>query len=323
MKIATTLCLILFSCIVFAETPLHTYSIVARDPETGEIGVAVQTHWFGVGARVPWAEAGVGAVATQSLTEVSYGPLGLELMKAGKSAPDALMSLIASDKGREVRQVAMIDSNGVVAAHTGSKCISAAGHKTGTNYSVQANLMEKSTVWDAMATAFDSAKGDLADRMLAALEAAQSEGGDIRGKQSAAMVVVSGKRAGPAWKDRTIDLRVDDHPEPLLELRRLLHLHRAYRHMDRGDDLIADNRIAEGMKEYEIALQLQPQNDEMIFWAAIGIFSAGQESKAMELLLPLFKREDRWLELVGRLPASDLLKPEEADRIVKLAKSPE
>ncbi len=323
MKIATTLCLILFSCIVFAETPLHTYSIVARDPETGEIGVAVQTHWFGVGARVPWAEAGVGAVATQSLTEVSYGPLGLELMKAGKSAPDALMSLIASDKGREVRQVAMIDSNGVVAAHTGSKCISAAGHKTGTNYSVQANLMEKSTVWDAMATAFDSAKGDLADRMLAALEAAQSEGGDIRGKQSAAMVVVSGKRAGPAWKDRTIDLRVDDHPEPLLELRRLLHLHRAYRHMDRGDDLIADNRIAEGTKEYEIALQLQPQNDEMIFWAAIGIFSAGQESKAMELLLPLFKREDRWLELVGRLPASDLLKPEEADRIVKLAKSPE
>ncbi|MCI0413764.1 DUF1028 domain-containing protein [bacterium] len=317
MKLAFSLLLIIIPSFVSAEIPDHTYSIVARDPDSGELGVAVQTHWFAVGSRVPWAEAGVGAVATQSFTEVSYGPLGLELMKSGKSAPDALKSLIASDKSEGVRQVAMIDSNGNVAAHTGKKCIEHAGHKTGSNYSVQANMMEKPTVWAAMAQAFEAAKGDLADRMLAALEAAQKEGGDVRGKQSAAIIVVSANKTGLIWKNRQIDLRVDDHPEPLQELRRLLQLHRAYRHMDKGDDLLAEKRTADGMKEYELAMALQPQNEEMIFWAAIGMFTAGEESRAINLLRPLFRAGPRWLELLGRLPAAGVLTADAAERIRK------
>src|SRR5919198_5477997 len=170
----------------------HTYSIVARDPNTGELGVAVQSHWFSVGSLVPWVEAGVGAVATQSFVDPSYGKLGLDLMRAGKSAPEALKALIAGDAASDVRQVAMIDTQGRVAAHTGAKDIQAAGHKVGTNYSVQANLMLNDTVWPAMSRAFEAAKGDLADRMLAALDAAQAAGGDIRGRQSAALIVVSG-----------------------------------------------------------------------------------------------------------------------------------
>src|SRR5262245_8060205 len=183
----------------FISRPCHTFSIVARDPKTGELGVAVQSHYFSVGPIVPWAEPGIGAIATQSIVEVSYGPKGLDLMRSGKSAPDALAELLKADAGREVRQVAMIDSKGRVAAHTGGKCIPDAGHRIGTNYSCQANLMANDKVWPAMAAAFESAQGDLADRMLAALEAAQRAGGDIRGKQSAAIVVVSGKPSTQPW----------------------------------------------------------------------------------------------------------------------------
>jgi len=192
--------------------PVHTFSIVARDPDTGELGVAVQSHWFSVGPIVAWAEAGVGAVATQSFVDPSYGKLGLDLMRAGKSGPDALKSLTAGDEGREVRQVAMIDAQGRVDAWTGKNDIQAAGHIVGKNYSVQANLMLNDKVWPAMSAAFENTKGDLVERMLAALDAAQSAGGDIRGKQSAALIVVTGKPTGQAWKDRIFDLRVDDSP---------------------------------------------------------------------------------------------------------------
>ena len=176
--------------------PVSTYSIVALDPETGELGVAVQSHWFSVGALVPWARAGVGAVATQSLVEPGYGPLGLELMAAGKTASQALDALKVADAHPEIRQVAMVDAEGNVAAHTGDNCIPEAGHRTGENYSVQANLMANDTVPDAMARAFESAEGDLAARLLAALQAAEAAGGDIRGKQSAAILVVSGEPTG-------------------------------------------------------------------------------------------------------------------------------
>ena len=182
--------------------PVHTFSIVARDPATGELGVAVQSHWFGVGPVVPWVEAGVGAIATQSFVDPTYGKLGLELMRAGKSAPETLKALLAGDEGRDIRQVAMIDSQGRVAAHTGKKDIQAAGHLIGSNFSVQANLMLNDTIWPAMGRAFESAKGDLADRMMAALDAAQAAGGDIRGRQSAALIVVSGKSTGKPWVDR-------------------------------------------------------------------------------------------------------------------------
>jgi uncharacterized Ntn-hydrolase superfamily protein len=195
--------------------PVATYSIVARDPQTGEMGVAVQSHWFSVGSVVSWAEAGVGAVATQSLVDPAYGPLGLELMRTGRTAPDALRSLLAGDDGRDVRQVAMIDAKGRIEAHTGPRCIADAGHVVDADnqFSVQANLMANVEVWPAMARAYRESTGDLADRLVAALEAAQEIGGDIRGKQSAALLVVSAASTGRPWEDRRFDLRVEDHPQ--------------------------------------------------------------------------------------------------------------
>ena len=297
--------------------PVHTYSIVARDPATGEMGVAVQSHWFSVGALVPWAEAGVGAVATQSFVDASYGPLGLQLMRAGKSAPEALRALLAADEGREVRQVAMIDAQGRVAAFTGKNCIAAAGHTTGENFSVQANLMDKDTVWPAMARAFESAKGDLIDRMLAALDAAQREGGDIRGKQAAAILVVRGKSTGRPWADRVIDLRVEDHPDPLGELRRLVGVHRAYEHMNAGD-LCAEKKEWEcAVREYGAAEKLLPDQMEVVFWHAVTLVTAGRADEALPLFRRVFAREPKWVELVGRLPAAGLL-PDDAKLIERI-----
>jgi uncharacterized Ntn-hydrolase superfamily protein len=244
--------------------PVHTYSIVARDPATGELGVAVQSHWFSVGSSVPWAEAGVGAVATQSFIDPSYGKLGLDLMRAGKSAPEALKSLLAGDEARDVRQVAMIDTQGRVAAHTGAKDIPEAGHIVGKDYSVQANLMLNDKVWPAMARAFESTKGDLAERMMAALEAAQGAGGDIRGKQSAALIVVTGKPTGRPWADKVFDLRVDDHSDPIKELRRLVNLQRAYNHMNAGDLAVEQKDNERALREYGSAARLVPDNAEMI-----------------------------------------------------------
>src|SRR5260370_5654351 len=215
--------------------PVHTFSIVARDPATGEMGVAVQSHWFAVGAEVTWAEAGVGVVATQSFIDPGYGKLGLDLLRAGKSAPEALRGLLAADDSRDARQVALIDAQGRVASHPGGKCIQAAGNHIGKDYSTEANLMDKATVWPAMAKAFENATGDLTDRLIAALEAAQSEGGDIRGKQSAALLVERGKSTGRPWADKVVDLRVDDSDDPINELKRLVRYHRASDHMENGD----------------------------------------------------------------------------------------
>ena len=287
--------------------PVHTYSIVARDPATGELGVAVQSHWFGVGPIVPWAEAGVGAVATQSFVEPAYGPNGLALMRAGKSAPDALKELLAKDTARDVRQVAMIDSQGRVDAWTGAKDIQAAGHRVGQNYSVQANLMLNDKVWPAMARAFESAKGDLADRMLAALDAAQAVGGDIRGKQSAALVVVTGKPTGQPWKDRTYDLRVDDSPEPLKELRRLVTLQRAYNHMNAGDLAVERNDAPGALREYSAAEKLVPGNAEMTYWHAVALVNMGKIGESLPLFRKVFTLDRNWVELTRRLPKSGLL----------------
>ncbi len=287
--------------------PVHTYSIVARDPATGELGVAVQSHWFSVGPIVAWAEAGVGAVATQSFVDPSYGKLGLELMRSGKSAPDALKSLLAGDQGREVRQVAMIDTQGRVDAWTGKNDIQAAGHLVGKDFSVQANLMLNDKVWPAMAQAFQSAKGDLADRMLAALDAAQAVGGDIRGRQSAALVVVTGKPTGQAWKDRTFDLRVDDSPEPLKELRRLVTLQRAYNHMNAGD-LAVEHKDNEGaLREYSAAEKLVPDNAEMIYWHAVALVNMGRVDDSLPLFRKVFAMDKNWATLTPRLPKSGLL----------------
>jgi uncharacterized Ntn-hydrolase superfamily protein len=287
--------------------PVHTYSIVARDPVTGEIGVAVQSHWFSVGTTVTWAEAGVGAVATQSFVDPSYGPLGLDMMRAGKSAPDALAGLLAADPEREVRQVAMVDAKGMVAAHTGKKDIQAAGQHVGKGYSVQANLMANDKVWPAMAKAFEAAKGDLAERMLAALEAAQAVGGDIRGQQSAALVVVPGTPSGRPWADRIFDLRVEDHPRPLEELRRLVHVARAYRHMNDGDLAVEKKDIPGAEREYGAAMKLLPDSAEVVFWYAAALAMAGQVDRSIPLFARAYALDPAWRTLVPRLPASGLL----------------
>jgi uncharacterized Ntn-hydrolase superfamily protein len=299
--------------------PVHTYSIVARDAKTGEFGVAVQSHWFAVGPLVPWAESGVGAVATQSFIDPSYGKLGLDLMRAGRSGPDALKGLIAADDGRDVRQVALIDAQGRVAAHTGSKCIQAAGHHVGEGYSVQANLMLNDKVWPAMSKAFESTQGDLAGRMLAALEAAQAAGGDIRGKQSAALIVVSGKPSGKSWQDRVYDVRVDDHPEPVVELRRLVKLQRAYNLMNEGD-LAVERKDHEGaLKAYAGAGALVPDNAEMIYWHAVALVNMKRVDESLPLFRKAFAIDPNWKTLTPRLVGVGLLPDDKAalDQILK------
>ena len=263
-----------------------TYSIVARDPETGELGVAVQTGTFGVGTGVPWAEAGVGAVATQSFTEHSYGPFGLDLMKAGRTAPEALAGLVASDSKQRFRQVGMVDAEGRAAAHTGDGCIRDCGHLVRDGFAVQANMMARDTVWGAMAEAYERASGSLARRLLAALDAAEGEGGDFRGAQSAAILVVKGEPTGFAWKGRVSNLRVDDHVDPLAELRRLL---------DREEDYRAH-------RPHHL-----PEN-EQLWLAAKQAAENGEPARARELLQPLFDRHPNWRDAVraagenGQLP---------------------
>ena len=298
---------VLFSQTFSESTPVHTYSIVAFDEETGELGVAVQSHWFSVGFLVPWAKAGVGAVATQSFVKVDYGPEGLNRMKNGQSAEEALNSLLAEDEGEAVRQVAMIDVKGSVAAHTGTKCIYAAGHQIGKNYSVQANLMEKETVWPSMANAFERSNGDLADKMMVALEAAEAEGGDIRGKQSAAMLIVSGNPTGIPWKDVVMDIRVDDHAEPLKELKRLIRIHRAYQHANKGDHYLELEEIEKALVEYEKASEFYPENPELPYWSAVTLASKGNLEQALPIFRDVFQKEPRLRILTPRLVNSGLL----------------
>lgn len=295
-----------------SSRPIHTYSIVARDPATGHMGVAVQSHWFSVGSLVTWAEAGVGAVATQSFIDPAYGPLGLQLMRAGKNAKQALAAIIASDPSEAVRQVAMIDAQGNVAAHTGSKCIPAAGHYVGENFSVQANLMLNDKVWPAMQEAYQKTSGDLADKMLAAMDAAQAVGGDIRGKQSAAILIVSGTNTGRPWADRVMELRVEDHPEPLQELRRLVHVHRAYQHMNAGDLAVENNDMEKALAEYGAAQKMMPDNLEMIYWTATSLVNAGRLEESLPLFKKVFAGDPNWAELTPRLPGVGLLNVDEA-----------
>lgn len=286
--------------------PVHTYSIVARDSVTGDLGVAVQSHWFSVGSVVSWAEAGVGAVATQSFAEISYGPLGLELMRGGKSAPEALQALLSVDEHADVRQVAMVDVQGNVAVHTGEHCLYAAGHSTGDGFSCQANMMQTETVWDAMATAYTSTDGDLLDKLMASLEAAQAEGGDIRGQQSAAILIVPGSKEAPSW-ERTVDLRIEDHPEPLVEMKRLITVHRAYVHMNKGDELMTQGDLDGALQEYAAAEKLYPENVEMPYWTAIGLVNAGKLEEALPMLKEIFEKDLSWKELTRRLQGTGLI----------------
>lgn len=300
-----------------------TYSIVAQDPETGALGVAVQSHWFQVGTVVSWAEAGVGAVATQSFVQPSYGPKGLALMRQGVPAPQALEWLLEQDPQSQVRQVGMIDAQGRVDAWTGRSCIEAAGHLVGENYAVQANLMEKDTVPAAMAAAYEKALredvGDFAERLLIALEAAEAQGGDIRGKQSAALLIVAPEATGNSWEDRLVDLRVDDHPEPLQELRRLVVRHRAYERMNAGDEAVAEEDFARAERLYSEAAERVPEIVELPFWKAVTLFTSGREEEALPVFRQVFASPEgeRWIELVPRLVNAGLL-PDDEEKIERI-----
>jgi uncharacterized Ntn-hydrolase superfamily protein len=292
-----------------------TYSIVARDTKTGEFGVAVQSHYFQVSPAVPWALAGVGAVATQSHVNLSYGPLGLELLQAGYTAEQALRALTAGDPRAEVRQCAIVDAAGSVAAHTGSRCIPAAGHTLGDGFICQANLMEKDTVWDAMAEAFTTTNAPLPERMMAALEAAEAQGGDIRGRQSAAMLVVAGVGTGRPWDDRFIDLRVEDAVEPLPELRRLLRIKRAYMTAGDADHLEEKGDLAGAVAKLQEALSIAPEMIELRFMAGVTMAGAGDVDGGCVLIAEAIRKNDRWLEMLRRLVSVDLLSAEVAAAI--------
>jgi uncharacterized Ntn-hydrolase superfamily protein len=277
----------------------------------------VQSHYFSVGSIVSWAEPGVGAVATQSIVEPAYGPRSLGQLRRGASAPDALRRLLGDDEQADVRQVAIVDSHGRVAVHTGARCIREAGHRLADGVSAQANMMERPTVPSAMLEAFRASDADLAGRLLAALEAAEREGGDIRGRQSAAVVVVAPRASGQPMQDRPVDLRVDDHPDPVAELRRLVAVHDAYGHVEVADELAAAGDLEGALAEYAVAHTKQPDNAELAFWHGVTLAANGREAEARELLERAYSERDGWRELLRRLPESGLF-PDDEELIARL-----
>jgi uncharacterized Ntn-hydrolase superfamily protein len=279
--------------------------------------VAVQSHFFGVGSLVSWAEAGVGAVATQSVVDPAYGPRGLELMRSGKSAPESLHELLSADSQQSVRQVAMVDRAGRVAVHSGKGCIDHAGHALGNQVSAQANIMERDTVPAAMVRGYEAARGELAERLLAALYAAEGEGGDLRGRQSAALLVVAGRGSGRPGEDKLVDLRVDDHTDPLGELRRLLRLRRAYARADVGDQLAAEGDSAGALREYAAAHATEPDNPELAFWHGAALAAGGDEQQAIPILRKVFEERPGYADLLERLPAAGLF-PDDGQLIARL-----
>lgn len=286
----------------------HTYSIVAIDRRAGEMGVAVQSHYFSVGSVVPWVRPGVGVAATQALVNVQLGPDGIALLEQGHSPQDALERLLEADEGRDYRQVAFLAPNGGPATHTGSSCIAEAGHATGNDYSCQANMMLNDTVWSAMARAFEAEESEspLSQRMLAALKAAEYEGGDIRGRQSAALVIVRTEATGRAADDYVIDLRVEDHHSPLSELERLIGIDRAYRHADAGDAAMERGDVEAALEEFRKAEALQPENLELRYWHGVNLLSAGRTKEGLAILSEVVSRNRNWLELTLRLPDAGL-----------------
>ncbi len=297
-----------------------TYSIVARDPQTGQLGVAVQTHQMGVGRVVPWLLPGVGAIATQAWTNISFGPLGLAMLREGVAAPKVVQALAASDDGAHNRQFAVVDANGSVGVWTGKNTITYAAHHIGSGYSTQANMMSNATVVDAMANAYENAAGDLAARMMTALQAAQRHGGDIRGMQSAALKVVSGNPKDPSWRS-LFDLRVDEHAAPLTELARLLRLRRAENMDNEGLDLLKQGQPDRALEIWAEARALAPELEELPFWQAVALSDEPADIQtAVEILKPALNqdpRRDHWLDLLNRLQACGIIqRPNAAKELI-------
>jgi uncharacterized Ntn-hydrolase superfamily protein len=289
-----------------------TYSIVAHDPQTGECGVAVQSHWFSVGSVVTWARAGVGAVATQSLADPGYGPRLLDALAAGEEPEAALQRLVAADEQGRFRQVACVRADGAIAVHTGPDCIAFAGHATGEGFSAQANMMATEQVWGAMAEAFSGSDGPLRRRLMQALDAAEGAGGDARGRQSAALLVVPA--AGDEW-DR-FELRVEDHPEPLEELRRLITVREAYDLAEKADEAMGEGRHEDAARFGAQALELTPDNHELLFWAGLGMAQSGDLDQGTEMVRRAIALQPGWRELIGRL--SPEIAPSAADVAARL-----
>jgi uncharacterized Ntn-hydrolase superfamily protein len=292
-----------------------TYSIVARDPVTGQLGVAVQTHQMSVGTLVPWLLPGVGAVATQALVNVSYGPMGLAMLREGVPAPKVVEALVASDEGAPSRQVAVVDSQARVGAWTGDNCIAEAGHIIGEGYSVQANMMVHDTVVEAMSRAYEQATGNLAGRMMAALYAAQGEGGDIRGMQSAALRIVDGLLAEekniPDWKT-SYDLRVDEHKGPLTELGRLVRLRSAEILDWQGNQALEKGQRELALETWEQARSMAPELEELSFWQAVTLADEHADIQtAVKILAPMLAEDERrehWVDLIKRIQDCGIIK---------------
>lgn len=300
--------LFVFSQIKTKKQLAHTYSIVAMDEKTGEMAVGVQSHWFSVGTIVSWGKSGVGVVATQSFVNPAYGPEGIKLMELGFSAEDALIKLVSEDESRDYRQAAMLDINGSVKAFTGKKCIVDAGQYVGRNFSVQANMMLNDKVVPAMKKAFEeNSELSLAERIIKVFEAAEKSGGDIRGKQSAALLVVGPEKTDNEWQDKKIDLRVDDSENPVKEIKRLLKVHRAYEHMNKGDLAIENGDMEQALVEYGSAEALFPDNLEMKFWKAVALLNNSRLNEAKEIFKYVFERNGNWEKLLLRLPGSNLI----------------
>ena len=300
--------IIIFSQIKVKKKLAHTYSIIAIDEKTGEMAVGVQSHWFSVGTIVSWAKSGVGVVATQSFVNPAYGPEGIKLMESGVSAENALNQLVSEDDSREYRQVAMLDVNGSIKAFTGEKCIISAGQYIGKNFSVQANMMLNDKVVPSMKKAFEeNFKLPLAERIIKVFEAAEKSGGDIRGKQSAVILVVGLKKVKNEWEDKKIDLRVDDSENPIKEIKRLLKVSRAYEHMNKGDVAIEKGDMQKALSEYASAERLFPQNLEMKFWKAVALLNNSRVSQAREIFKYVINKNKNWEKLLLRLPASNLV----------------
>jgi uncharacterized Ntn-hydrolase superfamily protein len=286
-----------------------TFSIVAFDPETKDLGVGVQSRYFSVGSAVPWAEAGIGAVATQSFVNLTYGPKGLALLGQGIAVDEILEKLTKEDPGRDFRQIGIIDAKGNAASYTGRSCLDWAGSRTGKGFTVQGNILTGKEVVDQMAEMFESTKGALPDKIMAALKGAEAAGGDARGRQSSALLVVR-KNCKGEGVHRLIDLRVEDHRDPIGELQRLLTMHRIYRLIDEGEEFMAREMNEDALRIIEEAIILDPKSDDAYIDLGMINLKRGRKEEAIVALKKALELNPKMKSLIPQLPKSGMMEPD-------------